>query len=225
MIDYKDFAIDLAKKAGSVIKTNFALGMEKEWKEDETPLTLTDKAVNQMVLDAVKNTYPDHGVIAEEGSDYNGQEYAWVCDPIDGTIPFSHGMPTCAFMLALTRNGKSILGVIYDPFMDNLYFAEEGKGAYLNGKRIHVSKTETLSNACVALIIWKRNPFYRTELINEILDTGIYDFNVNSTGYMDGLVANGEFAAVLCSSIYPWDTAAPKIIIEETRHEPDPHRA
>ena len=89
MLNYKNFALDLAHQAGAIIKANFTLGMKKEWKADNTPLTQTDLTINQMVLDAVHKTFPGQGILAEEGNDYTpDQEYIWVCDPVDGTIPF-----------------------------------------------------------------------------------------------------------------------------------------
>ncbi len=122
----KQFATDLAYQAGEIIKTDFTLGMKKEWKENETPLTAADNKVNQLVVDAVNKNFPDYGLITEEGgSHHQNAEYVWICDPIDGTIPFSHGIPTCVFSIALVHEGEPILAVIYDPFMDRLFYAEK----------------------------------------------------------------------------------------------------
>lgn len=125
-MNHLDFAINLAKQAGPIIKNNFVLGMKKEIKQDKTPLTVTDLAINDLVNKAVAKMFPDHGLISEEGGFYSGQDYTWVCDPVDGTIPFSHGVPICMFMLGLMYKGQSILGVVYDPFMDKMYYAEKG---------------------------------------------------------------------------------------------------
>lgn len=215
MPDHKEFAIDLAKKAGAVIRANFSLGMKKEWKEDKTPLTVTDTAVNKMVMEAVKESFPDYGLISEEESDYSGQEYAWVCDPVDGTIPFSHGIPISTFMLALVKNGKSILGVVYDPFGDDLYFAEKGKGAFVNGERLAVSKSNTLQNNVVGLLTWKSAEFDLIKIIRALIEKDCIDLRIPSVGYMDMRVAHGEFGAVMFPGPLPWDSAAPKIIVEE----------
>lgn len=216
MYNHKKFAIDLARKAGKIIKTNFSLGMKKEWKEDNTPLTATDLKINQLVIDAVKKEYPSFGIIAEEGSDYSNQEYTWVCDPIDGTIPFSHGVPTCMFLLALIKNGKSILGVAYDPFMDNMYFAEEGKGAFRNDKIIKVSKQTKLdSKAVIDVLLWKEAPYQYPKLLEDLREKGVLDFRLPSIGYVDMLIACGEFTATIAPSPYAWDVAVSKIIIEE----------
>jgi len=118
MKNYKDFAVSLAFQAGKIMKQNFVTGMQKEWKEDHTPLTKTDLAINELVLDAVRLNYREHGVLAEEESNFNGEDFVWVCDPIDGTFPFSHGYPTFTFSLALVKNGKPILGLLFDPRSD-----------------------------------------------------------------------------------------------------------
>jgi len=216
MTDYKSFATDLARSAGKIIKDNFVLGMKKEWKEDDTPLTVTDVTINKMVIETVKKYFPEHGIIAEEGSDYDGQEYTWVCDPIDGTIPFSHGVPTCMFLLALIKNGISILGVAYDPFMDNLYYAEKGKGAFRNNKKIVVSQQKEInSRLALGVLAWKGAKFQYPGLLQELLDLDIMDFRIPSVGYMDMLVASGEFGGVIFPGNYQWDSAATKIIIEE----------
>ncbi len=216
MYNHKNFAINLAREAGKIIKTNFTLGMKKEWKDDNTPLTATDLKINQMVIDAVKKEYPSFGIIAEEGSDYSNQEYTWVCDPVDGTIAFSHGVPTCMFLLALVKEGKSILGVAYDPFMDNMYFAEKGKGAFCNDKSIRTSgHTKLDSKAVIDTLLWKEAKYQFPRLVDNLREKGVLDFSLPSIGYVDMLVACGEFTASIFPGHYAWDVAVTKIIIEE----------
>ncbi len=214
-MNHKDFAIALAREAGIIIKKNFAFGMKKRWKNDETPITVTDTTINKLVTDAVKREYPTYGLIAEEGSMYSGQDYIWICDPLDGTIAFSHGIPAGTFMLALVVKGKSILGVVYDPFMGHLYYAEKGHGAFLNGKPISVSKTGVMSNSVVGLLMWKRAPYRLRGLFDKLLDLGIRDVRIPAVGYMDMLVASGEFVASIFPGENLWDVAAPQIIVEE----------
>lgn len=210
------FAIDLAKEAGKIIKDNFVLGMEKEWKEDDTPVTATDYKINQLVIDEVKKYFPSYSVLAEEGSDLNGDgEFVWVCDPIDGTIPFSHGVPTCVFSLALVQNGKSILGVVYDPFLDRMYFAEKGKGAFLNGKKIFVSKANSIKNAVIGVSNWKGAKFNFSPLAEELKIKDVLVMNLLSIVYMSIMVASGEFIATVFPDDKAHDGAAVKIIVEE----------
>ena len=129
------FAIGLARRAGDLMRANFSLGTKKSWKEDHSPLTVTDTAINEMVIEAVRDAYPGHAVIGEEESYGDGRlaDWTWVCDPIDGTIPFSHGYSTFAFSLGLAHRGESVLGVVYDAMFDRLVVARKGQGATSRG--------------------------------------------------------------------------------------------
>src|SRR3989338_603407 len=211
--NYKSFAIDLAYKAGALIKTNFYLGSKRTWKKDNTPVTETDFAVNKLVLDAVRKTYPDFGVLAEEESAMkDNAEYTWVCDPVDGTAPFSHGIPTFVFSLALTKNGESIMGVIYDPMCDRLLHAEKGRGAFLNGKRISVSKdTQIDTTKFIEAGGYSKLPDLQRALAAE----GCRVMTFYSHVYAGMLVATGELVAAIYKGDKPWDAAAVKIIVEE----------
>lgn len=124
MAEYKTVALDLAKRAGEIMRKNFTLWMKKDWKADRSPVTDADITINALVIEEIRKRWPDHSIIGEEQSDaIEGAEYAWVCDPVDGTIPFSNGVPLGTFVLALCRDGVPTLGVIYDPFMDRMFVA------------------------------------------------------------------------------------------------------
>jgi myo-inositol-1(or 4)-monophosphatase len=206
---YKKFSIDLAKKAGAIIRSNFDIGMKKSWKDNGTPVTVTDTKINHMVIESVKKYFPGHDILGEEESyRLNNSKFLWVCDPVDGTIPFSHGIPTCVFSLALVVDGKPALGVIYDPFFDRMVYAEKGKGAFLNGKRTHVSKHK-LTNS---VLDWEsqRTIGLLKEKFPKCLPVALCSYI-----YGGMLVAIGELTA----SVYTWkfahDCASLKIIIEE----------
>jgi fructose-1,6-bisphosphatase/inositol monophosphatase family enzyme len=206
---YKKFSIDLAKKAGAVIRANFVIGMKKDWKDNGTPVTVTDTKINRMVIDAVKKYFPEHDVLGEEESHRpNNSKFLWVCDPVDGTIPFSHGIPTCVFSLALVVDGKPVLGVIYDPFFDRMVYAELGKGAFLNGKRTHVSK-HGIKNS---VLDWE-SPSLMTKLVETYKNC--LPVKLNSYIYGGMLVAMGELVASMYSWHFAHDCASLKIIIEE----------
>lgn len=217
MITYREFAINLARQAGAIITANFTLGMKKEWKSDNTPLTVTDVTINQLVIEAVQKNFPGHSVLAEEGSAMiAGSEYVWVCDPIDGTIPFSHGIPTCVFSLALVEHGVPILGVVYDPFMDRLYSAEKDHGAFLNDQKLAVSTTTTFRNTVIGIAYWNTAQFFSyPALHNFLLKEEVKIINLMSITYMAALVASGELVATVFQGEKPHDTAAIKVIVEE----------
>ena len=208
---YRKFAIDLAKEAGKIISRNFKFGMKKQWKADHTPVTKTDIAINKLVIAKVKKYFPTHGVLGEEESYHSeGKVYLWVCDPVDGTVPFSHGFPTCVFSLALVKNGEPILGVVNDPFLNRLVVAEKGKGAFLNGKRTGVSKTKELKRSVVA--ISGKQPGLMKHLNNRY---SVKIINLYSYVYQALLVATGEIVASFYTYTKAHDGAAAKIIVEE----------
>ena len=214
---YKKLAIDLAKKAGGIIRRNFVLGMSRQIKKDGSPVTKTDLAINRMVIEAVKKDFPGHRVIGEEENHHiKNAKYAWVCDPIDGTIPFSHGMPTCCFSLALVRNGVPILGVAYDPFGKRMVVAEKGKGAFLNGKRIHVSKYRQLKGAYLGHCLWSRMQYPMKGFVDDIVfNYKMQYFPEGSIVYAAVLLAAGEIEAITFPHHTAHDVAAIKVIVEE----------
>lgn len=214
-MDPKKFAINLVKKAGKIIRDNFTLGMKKEWKDDESPVTATDKEINHLVEVEVRKNFPNFGLLAEEGSFDEKNKLLWICDPVDGTIPFSHGCPNCVFSLALVRDGEPQLGVILDPFLNRLFFASSGQGAFLNGQPIHVSSQTEIKNSAVGITIW-RNARYDLRQFNSLLvDSSAFIISSGSTAYMGMLVAGGEFAANVWPGNTPWDIAALKVIVKE----------
>jgi len=213
MNDYKTFATALAYQAGEVMRKNFVLGMKKTWKENNTPLTISDTTINRFVIEAVNKQFPSHGILGEEESDLKKGEYIWVCDPLDGTIPFSHGLPLSTFSLALTQNGVPILGVIYDPYMERLFVAEKGKGAYLNGEKITVSKAAELNSKMVTVEGSHKPSFLAIKM--DLATQGAKVATLMAFIYSGMLVAAGELAAAIFAHKSPWDVAAVKIIVEE----------
>lgn len=190
------------------MRANFGVAMEKKWKKDFSPVTKTDIAINSLVINQVKKYYPTHGVLGEEES-YNaaGKEYLWVCDPVDGTVPFSHGLPTFVFSLALVKEGKPILGVIYDAMMKRMYTAEKGKGAFMNGKKIRVNKLG-MNRAVVG---WSNKGMakFKARFPN------IAAICLWCICYEGVLVASGELNAALYEGKNAHDIAALKVIVEE----------
>ncbi|MBI3573615.1 hypothetical protein HY090_01025 [Candidatus Kaiserbacteria bacterium] len=210
-----DIATDLAKKAGVVMRKNFTINMKKEWKDERSPVTETDLAINDLVLKTLKEAYPEHSILSEEESDFSEEsEYVWICDPVDGTHNFSHGIPTATFALALTKNGDPLLGVIYDPFLDRLFSAEKGKGAFMNRHPISVSKAPILKSTLIGMGKMKKvtNLF---PVMEECYDHGVSLITGLSIHYLSALVAAGEFAAAFFGGTSPHDMAAAKVLVEE----------
>lgn len=219
MDDYNKLAVGLAKKAGKLIKQNFTTGMEKQWKADNTPLTVTDTTINRLVIETIKKKYPDHGIIGEEESAEGASEYVWVCDPIDGTIPFSHGYPLSTFSLALTKNGEPVLGVVFDPFFNRLLVAEKGKGAYFGDKKLHVSKATELKKMVINIEGKGDGHYNPSELKRRLDEKGALVISIAAFVYAGILVAQGEIGGIIFGGQYPWDSAAIKVIVEEAGGE------
>ena len=211
-----DFAAELARSAGRVMREAFGLGMERSLKDDGTHLTEADTTINRLVLSEVGRRCPGFSILAEEGSaDVEGSDYTVVCDPIDGTTAFCHGIPTCVFSLALVHRGVPVIGVIYDPFMDRLFFAEVGRGAFLNERPIRVSGSATLKGSVIGPVWWRGDPF-RVDRVNEaLMDKGARTIDTGSVAYMGALVAAGAIGGTVFPGRTPWDTAAMKVIVEE----------
>ena len=212
---HMDTALELGREAGAIMRKNFVSQMKKEWKDERSPVTETDLAINALVLQEIKQRYPDHGILAEEESDHkDSHEYVWICDPVDGTHNFSHGLPTATFALALTRSGEPMLGLIVDPFEDRTYYAEKGKGAFLNGTPIHVSSSGSVKKTLMGLGKTRdlKNLF---PVMDALYQKGVSMITGLSIHYLSSLVATGEFSASIFGGSLPHDMTPAKIIIEE----------
>jgi fructose-1,6-bisphosphatase/inositol monophosphatase family enzyme len=215
MKNYLQFGTELAEKAGAIMLQYFTTDLKKEWKEDNTPVTVADIAINKMVIEAILKEYPDHGILGEEESFLKDNEYIWVCDPIDGTYPFSHGIPLFTFSLALTHNGVPIVAVVYDPILKRMYTAEKGKGAQLNGKNISVSKASSLERQFIGTE-GRRIPAFNQESLRKALhEKGVIFSILGSLTYVNVMVATGEFIGSVYSRTKAWDCAAVKLLIDE----------
>ena len=214
--EYLSFAIDIAKEAKVINEKYFDKSMEKGYKEDKTIVTTADKEINDYLIKMVKEKYPDHCVLGEEAS-MGKSEKMWICDPIDGTAMFARGIPTSVFSLAYAEDGVPLVGVVYDVFTDNLYTAIKGKGAFCNGKEIHVSDVslDDMSSVC-HYDMWPKAEYNIYDVIKE-LGKKTYFVSIGSIIRASVAVARGEFTAC----IFPGtkgknvDMAAVKVIVEE----------
>jgi len=215
MDEYRHFATVLAKKAGNIIKNGFLSDIKTEWKGDNTPVTQIDKEINSLVMKTIKDKYPEHSILAEEESDLSKSDYVWVCDPLDGTIPFSVGYPCSVFTLALIYKGEVILGIIYDPYMERFVIAEKGKGAFLNGKQIFVSERKSIKSNYFNIESHSSFIADLTPLYHEIILRDGIPMMIRSVVYAGMLLAMGQISGIYYGAKFPWDAAANKIIIEE----------
>ena len=153
-------AANIALEAGALIRGYFERGVTAEYKGDVDLVTEADRASEKLIGEKLRQVLPGHGIFGEEGTRTElDAEYRWYVDPLDGTTNFAHGFPYFCVSMGLEHrpeglphdaDGELIAGVIYQPIHDELFMAEKGKGAYLNGRRIHVSKTPLLQESLLA---------------------------------------------------------------------------
>jgi myo-inositol-1(or 4)-monophosphatase len=208
----------MAREAGSLLMDYFRQHVKVEYKGDVDLVTVADRESEALILERIRKPFPTHDVMGEEGTRIEtGSEYKWYVDPLDGTTNFAHGYPVFCVSLAVERRGQRVAGVIYDPTRDEMFSAELGSGARLNGQAIHVSATANLGECLVATGFPSqkrhKNPniyFYhqitlRTHGVRRAGSAALDLCNVASGRY-DGF---WEF------NLNPWDTAAGVLMVEE----------
>src|SRR3954471_7279000 len=140
----------IAREAGALLMSYFGK-ISIEYKGDADLVTEADRAAERLITERIVALWPDHDLMGEEGARREqGSDYKWYVDPLDGTTNFAHGFPVFCVSLGLTHKGQRIAGIIFDPTRDELFAAERGSGAFLNGKTIRVSKTKKLVESLVA---------------------------------------------------------------------------
>jgi len=220
-------AAAIARVAGGKLREFLAQGVATEYKGDVDLVTIADRTVEAYIQGALLTAFPSHGIYGEEGTrDRLDAEYRWYIDPLDGTTNFAHGFPHfCVSMglehriqgLAPEHDGPIIAGVIYDPMRDELFVAERGKGAFLNGKPIHVSAVPELGEALVATGFPSRKR-HENPNIHFYQEFTLRSHGVRRAGSaaLDlAYTACGRFDAYWEFNLNPWDTAAGFLLVEE----------
>lgn len=196
----------------------FKVGLKTKVKEDKSIVSLADEEINRQVIDEIAKKYPEHSVLGEEASANKQSEYAWVCDPIDGSVPFIKGLPVSVFSLALVKEGKPLIGVVYDPFMKRLYSGVTGKGAFLNDSPIEVNNNNLNRQATIDIEVMPGSKYDFTIASHNLsLKTGVYLLQLGSVINACCQVASGQYEACLFdgSKGKYMDIAAVKVIVEE----------
>lgn len=203
-----EFAKDIASQAGEIILQNFSkAALAVEWKEDNTPVTIADKEINKLVIEHIKNRFPEDGVLGEEQSHNENSERLWVVDPIDGTQPFSIGVPTFTFSLGLVDKSEPILGVVNDPVLKKTYWSENAT-AYCNQEEIRFNSAGSLANSYVIVSSRMGEGHRETgEVYDNIIAAKSKAFNFRSIVYGFMLVATGQAVAAVAGYCGPWDIA------------------
>jgi len=210
--------VEIARQSGALLMEHFRRRVAVEYKGDADLVTIADRQSETLIREFIRQHWPSHDVLGEEeGLRDTGSDYRWYVDPLDGTTNFAHGFPVFCVSLALEHKGSRIAGVIFDPTRDELFAAEQGSGAFLNGERIKVSKVARLSESLLATGF----PSHKRHKNPNIF------FYHQITLHTHGVRRAGSAALDLCNvacgrfdgfwefNLNPWDTAAGVLIVEE----------
>jgi len=217
-----EVAVAAAEAASEVLRGGFGGRLDVQYKEYAELVTEVDENADQKIKEVIREVFPEHGMLTEEGGELEGESDArWIVDPLDGTTNYVHGVPFFCTSIALERNGEVVLGVVHDPMANETYAAERGEGVTLNGEPITVSETDELEQALLGTsypddpkeIPGGLDLFERyTNLVRGMrrLGSGALDLCYVAAGRLDGCYEQG-FSA--------WDVAAGVLILREAGGE------
>ncbi|MEZ5163639.1 MAG: inositol monophosphatase family protein [Fimbriimonadaceae bacterium] len=208
-------ALEIATIAGRSTLSLFQNQPEIEIKSDETPVTLADKRAEEIARKEIEKRFPGEAVLGEEQGMSGAGDDRWVIDPIDGTKSFIAGVPLYSTLISYERAGQPILGVVYFPALDELFYAELGGGAFCNGRQIHVQDVAGFKNSivcCGSHAGMKKNG-YQEGLDQIAIDAMATRTWCDAYGHM--LVAGGRVVAMLDPTVSRWDISSVIPIIRE----------
>ncbi len=215
---YKKVAVEAALESGLLIKNSVGKIASISYKGRDNIVTDVDKASERLIIKKIRKAFSDHSILSEERAPLTrASGYKWIIDPLDGTTNFAHAFPFFCVSIGLEYNGDIILGVVYDPMRRELYCAEAGKGAYLNKKRIHVSKVEKLSGSFLATGFSYGNMRKDKNIDNfkRLLMRSLAIRRAGSAALDLCYVACGRFDGYWELFLKPWDSAAGILIVKE----------
>lgn len=217
---FRDLGVEAALRAGKLLWAERGKRRQVAFKGSPTNLvTEMDGRAEAVIIETLRAAFPTHAILSEErGSVGPASRYRWIIDPLDGTTNYAHGFPVYAVSIALEADGEAVLGVAYDPNLDECFVAERGKGSSLNGEPLQVSETPTLNESLLATGF----PYN----IREVPDNNLAEHAAFSHRCR-GVRRTGSAALYLCYvaagrldgywelRVGPWDVAAGALIVEE----------
>ena len=218
-----NIAIKAARAAGAIIN-RASLDVDRLQVNTKAPndfVTEVDHAAEAAVIDILLAAYPGHGILAEESGSTRGaphSEYVWIIDPLDGTTNFIHGLPTYAVSIALAFRNQVQQAVVYDPARNDLFFASKGRGAFLNDKRLRVSKRTRLADGLIGtgFPFRKGDDFTRYMKMLETMMQSCAGIRRPGAAALDlCYVAAGWYDGFFETGLSPWDVAAGSLLVTE----------
>ncbi len=214
-------AIEAAKEAGKFLKYSVGRVKNVEVKqgEERNLVSEIDKGAEEKIISIIKRKYPTHAILAEEsGANDSRSDYKWVIDPLDGTTNFLHGLPIFSVTIGIEFKGEIIAGVTYDPNLDELFTAEKGSGAYLNGRRLKVTTTSRLIDSLLVTGFpydIAQNPENAIGHFVNFVVEGQGLRRLGSAAIDLAYVAAGRFDGFWEVTLNPWDMAAGVLLVRE----------
>lgn len=212
-------AIEAALHAGALLRQGFGTAFEISSKEGHHNLVTTyDHLAESAILQSIMKRFPTHGFLGEESGHKKSGEILWIVDPLDGTVNFAHNVPAFSVSIGVMVQNKIKAAVIYQPITDELFWAEHGKGAFLNGKPLHVSSQAALNQSYLATGFpynVEEDPLHCIETFDKLTRLGVPIRRFGSAAIDLAYVAAGRFDGYWEVSLQPWDLAAGLLMVEE----------
>lgn len=225
MHDELEVAVQIARETGTLLRERFGKSNHVEVKEDNSLVSEADMVAHNYIVDAISHVFPEHEIFSEEqpGALHTSitNKPTWVIDPLDGTSNFLAHIPLFAVAIALVTEGKTKVGVIYDPIHNELFAAETEKGATLNGERIFVSKKDVPRGAMLfaGRGYKEKHRLRHASIISVMEQQTTYFRRLGTATIMLAYVAAGRADAVILTGNNPWDTIAGALLVKEARGE------
>jgi myo-inositol-1(or 4)-monophosphatase len=217
-VAYLETAVEIARESGALLANFFERRVPFELKGDFDLVTEADRASEKLVVERLRSHFPSHGIVAEEGGGHESpSEFRWYVDPLDGTTNFAHGFPMFNITLGLERAGEIIAGVVYDPIRGEMFTAERGSGAWLNNRRLHVSKATRLADslASTGFPSRKRHANVNIHFYHQMAMSSHGVRRTGSAAIDLAYVASGRLDAFWEFGLNPWDMAAGILLVSE----------
>jgi myo-inositol-1(or 4)-monophosphatase len=216
----KTTLLQAAQQAGTIMRESFNTSFTISNKEGLNNLvTEVDHASEKAIIEIITKNFPDHYILSEEsGEIVTDSTYKWIIDPIDGTINYANGIPLCCVSIGLEFEGKIILGAVYNPFLEELFVAEKGKGATLNDKRLQVSSKTDVDRSCLVTgfpYTYLDEPNGPLVVFDKLIRKGIPLRRLGSAAIDLCWVAAGRFDGFYEHKLNAWDSAAGFLMVEE----------
>ncbi|HLH30585.1 MAG TPA: inositol monophosphatase family protein [Terriglobia bacterium] len=217
-MEYLQFAIEVAREAGGVLKHYMNREKHVELKGRANLVTIADKEAEDLIISRIRQRYPGHSILAEESGQVVGSACKWIIDPVDGTTNFAHQYPFFCVSIGFEQDGKLLCGAVYDPWRDEMFSGGRGLGSFVNGERMQVSDAGKLADALIMtgfpygmrdkmdIIISQFRAFLFESQAVRRGGSAALDLCYNALGRVDGFWE---------MDLHPWDTAAAVVILEE----------